>query len=271
MSGKHATYTSGHHESVLRSHSWRRAANSAAYLLSSLRSDMRILDIGCGPGTITADLAALVPEGDATGVDTGEEVLDQARRHAETRGLTNITFEVGMIHNLDYPDETFDVVHTHQVLQHCGDPIKALTEMRRVLKPNGILAARETDFSVSSWYPEYSYFKKWLDVYMRVARGNGGDPTAGTKIHAWAHEAGFDRTRITSSASTWCYATQDERTWWGQLWADRLLQSSFFNQAVDGGHTTANELRQLSQSWQDWIKEPDGRFVMVHGEILCRK
>ena len=49
-------YTHGHHESVLRSHRWRTAANSCAYLLPHLRPDMSLLDVGCGPGTITADL-----------------------------------------------------------------------------------------------------------------------------------------------------------------------------------------------------------------------
>ena len=58
-----ATYIHGHHESVLRSHTSRTAANCAGYLLPSLRLHMRILDIGCGPGTITADLAKLVPQG----------------------------------------------------------------------------------------------------------------------------------------------------------------------------------------------------------------
>ncbi|MEU7161670.1 class I SAM-dependent methyltransferase, partial [Streptomyces chrestomyceticus] len=53
-----AVYTHGHHESVLRSHTWRTAANSAAYLLDAIEPHMEILDIGCGPGTITADLAA---------------------------------------------------------------------------------------------------------------------------------------------------------------------------------------------------------------------
>ena len=61
------TYLHGHHDSVLRSHRWRTAENSAGYLLPRLAPDARVLDVGCGPGTITADLAALVPDGDVTG------------------------------------------------------------------------------------------------------------------------------------------------------------------------------------------------------------
>ena len=265
------TYTSGHHESVLRSHKWRTAANSAGYLLSSLRPDMKILDIGCGPGSISIDLATLVPEGSVIGVDTELNVLQQAQANAHNQGVSNATFVQGNIHDLAYPDNTFDVVHAHQVLQHCGEPIKAIAEMRRVLKPGGLLATREVDMSINQWYPERSLLDEWLNIYMRVAQANGGDPLAGRKLHAWAHDAGFDRASIDITASTWVFTTREERSWWGTMWADRLLQSAFFKQATNGGHATAEKLQQLSEAWRNWSSEPDGLFVMVHGEILCRK
>lgn len=147
MAHETAVYTHGFHESVLRSHRWRTAANSAAYLLGVLKPHMRILDVGCGPGTITADLAGLVPEGEVIGLDTGPEILEQARREAEGRGLGNVSFTTGDVHALDYPDASFCVVHAHQVLQHVGDPVGALREMRRVTKPGGIVAVRDSDFS----------------------------------------------------------------------------------------------------------------------------
>src|SRR5665648_1100190 len=79
-------YTHGHHESVLRSHSWRTAANSAAHLLPHLREGQRLLDVGCGPGTITVDLATHVAPGPVIGVDTSAEVLERARRYAAELG-----------------------------------------------------------------------------------------------------------------------------------------------------------------------------------------
>ncbi|KAL8783412.1 MAG: hypothetical protein Q9195_009401 [Heterodermia aff. obscurata] len=264
-------YTSGHHESVLRSHKWRSAANSAAYLLPSLRSDMSILDIGCGPGTITMDLAELVPDGEVIGLDPEPTVIDKARAYVAARGLKNIRFEVGSVHNLSYSENTFDVVHGHQILQHLGEPVQALREMRRVLKPAGIVACRETDFSVNSWYPESVGIEHFQDVYMRVARSNGGDPTAGRKLHAWAREAGFERGDIINSASTWCFTSSEEKEYWGGMWADRLLHSALVQQAIDGGHATQDDLMEMSQAWRDWIGHPDGRFVIQHGEILCRK
>ena len=115
---------------------------------------MHILDIGCGPGTITVDLAALVPEvGRVIGLECAPDVLEKARATAAERGVTNVQFVVGDVHSLNYPDGTFDVVHAHQVLQHVGDPVQALREMHCVTKPGGIVANRESDYRGFTWYP----------------------------------------------------------------------------------------------------------------------
>ncbi|OPF78487.1 SAM-dependent methyltransferase [Streptomyces antioxidans] len=263
-----AVYTHGHHESVLRSHTWRTAANSAAYLTGQLRPHMRILDIGCGPGTITADLAELVPQGQVTGVDAEGAVLERARAVAEERGLANVSFAVADVHALDHPDDSFCVVHAHQVLQHVGDPVAALREMRRVCAPGGLVAVRDSDYATMTWYPSVPGLDGWLDLYRRVARANGGEPDAGRRLRSWALEAGF--TDITSTATAWCYATEEERAWWSGLWADRTVASSYARLAVDGGHATEEELGSIAEAWRTWGEAPDGWFAVLHGEILCR-
>ncbi|GAA3143208.1 class I SAM-dependent methyltransferase [Streptomyces rectiviolaceus] len=264
-----AVYTHGHHESVLRSHTWRTAANSAAYLVGSVKPHMRILDIGCGPGTITADLAELVPDGHVTGVDHAPGILDRARATAAERGLENVEFAVADVHALDYPDDSFCVVHAHQVLQHVGDPVRALSEMRRVCAPGGIVAARDADYSAMTWYPNSPVMDDWLDLYLRVARANGGEPDAGRRLKSWALAAGFDD--VTASAGTWCYSSADERAWWSGLWADRTVASSYAGRAVDGGHADAGELVAIADAWRGWGEREDGWFAVLHGEILCRK
>lgn len=263
-----AVYTHGHHESVLRSHTWRTAANSAAYLLPELRPDMAVLDIGCGPGTITADLAALVPQGGVTGLDAAADVLERARAVARERGLDNVRFTTGDVHALDFPDGSFDVVHAHQVLQHVGDPVAALREMRRVCRPGGVVAVRDADYAAMTWYPRVPGLDDWLDLYRRVARAGGGEPDAGRLLLSWARRAGY--TDVTAGASAWCFAGEDDRAWWSGLWADRTVASTYARLAVDGGHTDAAGLADIAAAWREWGGHEDAWFAVLNGELLCR-
>ncbi|MER6995674.1 class I SAM-dependent methyltransferase [Streptomyces sp. NPDC000410] len=263
-----AVYTHGHHESVLRSHRWRTAANSAAYLVPELRPGMDVLDIGCGPGTITADLAALVAPGTVTAVDAAAEVLEQAREVAAERGLDNVRFAVADVHALDFPDDSFDVVHAHQVLQHVGDPVRALREMRRVCRPGGVVAARDSDYGAFTWFPEVPGLDDWQELYHRVARASGGEPDAGRRLFSWARAAGF--TDITATATAWCFSTPEERAWWSGLWADRTTASSYAELAVAGGHASAAELTAASEAWREWGRQDDAWFLVPHGEVICR-
>ena len=232
---------------------------------------MQILDLGCGPGTITTDFASLAPQGSVTGIDSSAAVLEQARVTAASRGVQNVQFFVGDIQALDYPDDTFDLVHVHQVLQHVGDPVQALREMRRVAKPGGIVAAREADFSAMTWYPEMNGLHEWQELYLRVARANGGEPDAGRRLHVWAREAGFQRGGMTLTVGTWCFSTPEERCWWSGMWADRMVDSDLAKSATKRGLATGEKLDSIAQAWRDWGEEDDGWFAMLHGEILCRK
>ncbi|MGW0554002.1 class I SAM-dependent methyltransferase [Streptomyces sp. NPDC002926] len=268
MSKETAVYTHGHHESVLRSHRWRTAANSAAYLIGELHPGLDLLDVGCGPGTITADLAELVAPGRVTAVDAAEDVLAQARETAVERGLDHVRFAVADVHALDFPDDSFDVVHAHQVLQHVGDPVQALREMRRVCRPGGIVAARDSDYGAFTWFPEVPALDGWQTLYQRVARANGGEPDAGRRLLSWARAAGFSD--ITATAATWCFATPEERAWWSGLWADRTTASVYATLAVDGGHASAEQLATVSDAWREWGGEDDAWFMVPHGEVLCR-
>ncbi len=261
-----AVYTHGHHESVLRSHRWRTAENSAGYLLPHLTSGARLLDVGCGPGTITADLAGRVAR--VTALEVTADALDLARAEIARRELTNVDFAVGDVHALDYPDDSFDVVHAHQVLQHVGDPVGALREMRRVTRPGGIVAVRDGDYAAFTWWPEVPALDEWLDLYERVARGNGGEPDAGRRLLSWAHAAGF--TDVTPSADAWCYATPDDRAWWGGMWADRVLKSDMARSALERHEATPEDLQRISDGWRQWAADPDGWLIIPHGELICR-
>ena len=260
-----AVYTHGHHESVLRSHRWRTAQNSAAYLLPHLTSDATLLDVGCGPGTITADLAGRVAR--VTALEVTEDALNLARAEVGRRGVTTVDFAVGDVHALDFPDGAFDVVHAHQVLQHVGDPVAALREMRRVTRPGGIVAVRDSDYAAFTWFPEMPELRAWLDLYERVARGNGGEPDAGRRLLSWAHRAGF--TDVTATSSTWCFADAQDRAWWGGMWADRVLASDMARTALATGAATQADLRRISDAWKRWAADRDGWLSLLHGELIA--
>jgi len=261
-----ATYTHGHHESVLRSHNVRDVANSAAYLRPHLHDGIRLLDVGAGPGSITVDFASVVAHVTATEID--EAALSLSRELAAERGLTNLDFSVEDVHGLRFADDSFDVVHAHQVLQHVGDPVQALREMRRVAVPGGVVAARDADYAGFLSFPVLPELERWLDLYRRAARANGGEPDAGRRLLSWARAAGFED--VEATASTWCYATPEQRAWWGGMWADRIRESALARQLVASGMATPDDLDEISEAWKRWAADGDGWYLVPHGEIIAR-
>ena len=113
------------------------------------------------------------------------------------------------------------------MLQHVGDPVQALREMRRVCKPGGIVAARDSDYEGFTWFPSLDGMDKWNALYLRVAKNNGGEPNAGRQLHSFARQTGFDPAKVVKTAGTWCYSTAEEVAWWSDLWAERTLKSAF--------------------------------------------
>jgi SAM-dependent methyltransferase len=262
-------YTHGHHESVLRSHAWRTADNSCAYLLPSLRAGLDLLDVGCGPGTITIDLASRVAPGRVVGIDAAPDVVEKARGLLGESAAQNVSFSAGDVYSLPFDDASFDVVHAHQVLQHLTDPVVALVEMRRVLRPGGLLAVRDSDYGAFAWSPDDPLLDRWLELYQQVARRNGGEPNAGRYLLGWAIQAGY--TDALATSSTWTFADPERRAWWGGLWSDRVRLSSLATQAVIYGLSDEAELAEIGEAWRRWAAQPDGYFVTPHGEVLARR
>ncbi len=269
------TYTHGHHESVVRSHSARTAANSAPHLLPLLAPGQRLLDVGCGPGTISMDLAEIVAPGEVVATDLAAPVIVTAqanleRARSDGRSLDNLRFETGDVYAIDAADDSFDVVHAHQVLQHVSDPVAALAEMRRVCRPGGIVAVADADYGAMFWAPESPALEKWQSVYRAVARKNDAEPDAARHLLAWALEAGFTREQVSVAANTWVFADAATRGRWGATWAERTVASALGEQAVSYGIASDVELAEIAEGWRAWAATDDGFFAVVNGQMICR-
>jgi len=194
-------------------------------------------------------------------------VADPAETYTHGHADTNLELEVGDVYALDHAEGSFDVVHAHQVLQHLADPVAALRQMGRVCRRGGVVAVRDSIYRAMSWFPADPALDRWLEVYCAVAEANGGEPDAGSRLRSWAHAAGFSQ--VHASASAWCYASDDERAWWGGLWADRISSTTLATRALELGVADTADLAAMADAWRRWAARPDAWFAVLHGEVLA--
>ncbi len=267
--GKHPDnrYTHGHEKAVLASHAQRTAQMCAAHLLAHLRPGMRLLDVGFGPGTITLDLAQAVAPGEVIGIENTEQPIATARRNARERADTRTSFLHADVMDLPFENDSFDVVHAHQVLQHLADPAGALRQMARVCRPGGLVAVRDADYAAMSWYPELPALRRWRSLYREIAHANQAEPDAGRHLRSWAHAAGL--TELTITSSNFCYATTPECAAWGESQAQRVDGEAFRSQASRLGVEEA-AVTAIVDAWRAWGSSPDAFFLIPNTELLAR-
>lgn len=267
MAESRERYTHGHHPSVVAQHARRRAEVEAWFLLPRLASGQRLLDVGCGPGTVTSGLARAVAPGLATGLDAAADVLATARRHAAETGLDNLEFVEGDVYALDYPDASFNVVYANQLLQHLAEPVAALREMRRVLRADGLLAVRDADYATMQPHPKFAEFERWNALYHAVAYANGAEPDAGRVLPSWVRAAGFAEVEAHPNV---VLLEGEEARIWGEAWSQRILHSAVASQALEYGLATQSELEELSAGWLGWSRDAEALFEFVQIGVLGR-
>ena len=196
-----------------------------------------------------------------TGIDASAAVIAvAAAAHGDVA-----EFLTGDIVALDFPDDHFDVVHAHQVLQHLDRPVAALREMRRVTRPGGVVAVRDADYGGMTWAPDVDGIAEWMRVYREMTAANGHEADAGRRLPGWVRAAGFETTIVT--ASVWCYADPEGRAWWSEIWADRILRSDYRTHARARG-VTDDELRAMADDFRRWAADPAAVFVVPHVEVV---
>lgn len=264
------SYIQGHDTATLQSHQSRSAANQAGYMLHVVKPDSKILDVGCGPGTITCDFAKLVSQGNVVGVDFSEDVLQIARKEAVTREIANLTFQTASALELPFADETFDVVHCHALLSHVPNARKALAEMHRVCKTGGYVAAREPDFGTLVIHPPDPGLSRWQELHVALKRKEGASSEAGRHLADWAVAAGFATEKIKITSNVLQYASKDERKWWGELSAARAPRE-FGKRAIESGLASQEDIDGIMEAYTQWSQCETGIWALMHMMLLCQK
>jgi len=262
-------YTHGHAPATVRQHGRRTADEAAAFLLPELKPGMRVLDVGCGPGSITLGLAQHVAPGQVIGLDLSRETLESARANAVARGVQNLRYEEGSVYELRFPDASFDVAYAHQVFQHLREPAAALREMLRVVRPGGLIAVRDVDWGTATYWPLDPWIDRFIDTHMKTFARNGGDPRMGRELRALFNAAGV--TDLQVSAAVWCYTTPEDTADWGNSYAERLLTSPMGERAIEYGFASREDIRAMASAFRAWAAHPDALWAFVHVAALARK
>lgn len=243
----------------------RTAADWAAFFLPHLRPGFALLDCGCGPGTITVGLAERVAPGRVVGIDLNTAQSDEGRALARERGL-DIEFRSGDVYNLDFPDGSFDAVFAHTILQHLRDPVKALREIRRVLKPGGIVGVRDEDWRTVLLEPSNPLLERALELLFRIWQHNGGNPFYPRHLRRLMLEAGFGR--AVGSASARCLGNETMTPALPRTLGHHLSSTAAVKTVVENGWSTAAEVREICDELERWSRRPDAYFAFLFCEAV---
>ena len=227
----------------------RTLERDAPDLVPHLRPGMRVVDLGCGAGSLTLGIAAAVAPGEVLGYDLQKPIIDRARALAQQAGLDNAHFEVGDIDALELPAASFDVAHFSGTLAYLRDPLAALRLAYRALKPGGLIAVREPQKD-GDWFggPCAEAPTQFFQVAMHNWRADGGDPCFGRRLAALLNEAGFVHIRQLPIYSA---ALGDVRTT-AQHMLSALGRPELRERAVVRGWISAARWDQLSDEIALW-------------------
>ena len=262
-----ADYTMGYSEEFLQLLNRRSARSHAAYLLPHLASGQRILDFGCGPGTLSVGLAKAVEPGELHGVDLEESQIELARAAAAGGGHANATFQVGDVTDLPYEDDYFDVAHCHTVLTHVPDTQATLKEVRRVLKPGGLIASREMIADASFMAPISESFRGAWETFLKLVAANRGHPQMGAELKGSFIEAGF--TEVRTSASFDVFSTTEDVVFFHAFAGGWFFSPEVVAAATKYGLATDEQFDGWRRNLDEWKDEPGAIGCLAFGECLA--
>lgn len=262
-------YTIGFSESILQHLRRHTAHTHAAHLLPYLKPGLRVLDLGCGPGTLSIGLAEAIAPGELHGVDMEPSQVDLARSIAKAGGHDNATFQVGDVTGLPFDDDSFDVVHGNAILVHVPDTQAVLAEAKRVLKPGGLISAREWILENSFLAPDFEVIGDAWATLAELITADDGHPNIGRDLKRHLLEAGFSDVRPTASFTS--YTTEEDIGYFS-----RVIESWFFSADVRASATaygvaTQQQLDNLEQALKRWMSHPGAFGAVAYGEVIAHK
>jgi ubiquinone/menaquinone biosynthesis C-methylase UbiE len=233
----------------------RSADEYADFLLPQLGGDVRVLDVGCGRGTITLGLAERV--GHVVGVDPSDEEFADARRYAAEQHIENVEFRVGSVDALDFPDDCFDACLCHSMLETLDRPIDGLSEIKRTLKPGGVLGVACVEYGgLILAGPNEELLRRFYGIRERVWQlENAADPYRGRQLRGLLERAGFDN--VVATSKYFCYGTAGAVRAFGLARADDCRDPWYVRSARDHRLATASDLDAMRRAWREWSKSPD--------------
>ena len=234
----------------------RHAETHAAFFIKYIKSGMRVLDCGCGPGSITIDFAKIVAPEDAVGIDIEPAQIKNAKRLQKIKNISNVEFQVGDINKLPYEEETFDAVFTHGVIEYFNDPVHAFKEIRRVLKKGGVIGARHGDWGGFLLASEDEYTKMGFSLFIQLMEKTGGDPYFGRHQASYLRKANFSNIVTSASYDCWTPTLQTAHRV-GDFMKIFFKSEEFVKPVLDFGLTDKQTLHKIQASFETWGIDSD--------------
>jgi ubiquinone/menaquinone biosynthesis C-methylase UbiE len=245
----------------------RRAKDWVGFLLPHLKPGFDVLDCGCGVGSITLDLAEIVAPGKVIGVDMDASQLQVARSNAQKRGLTNVSFEKGNLYQLRFDPACFDAALAHTLLYHLSDPLRAMRELRRMLKKGGIIAVSDDDLSTMRFSPDPPIAHKMVDILTKIVLFNGGSPFYSPHLRNYLLQAGFTRTEGFAVAADH-YGRLEETRRCAYIVSRLLGDPTLSNLVISQRWASREEIDEMIAWIKDWGERPDAFMAVMYCAAL---
>ena len=262
-------YTMGFSEEMLESLRRFTAESNAAYLLPYLGPGLCVLDLGCGPGTISVGLAKAVAPGEMHGVDMEQSQVELAGLVAESQGLNNAFFQIADAVDMPFEDGFFDVAHCHNVLMHIPDTAAVLAEIKRVLKPGGIIGCREMIVDSSYTHPDFGVIRRAWDMFGDLIVADDGHPQMGKDLKNHIVESGFENIRVTGSFDI--YSTPSDIAFIYEFANKWFLSPEIMEAAIKYGATTRELCDAIRVAYARWKDHPGALCALSFGEVVAKK